>query len=71
MAFIEKLRAFFSGKKFYVLMGLGVLTAVFQFLSGANIGIPDMPPAENVGELLQQVYLFLVGAAGRSAVNKV
>jgi len=70
MNFITTLRTSLVGYKFYILMALGVLTAVAQFILGVNIGIPDMPPAQNIGELIQQVYLFLVGAAGRAALTK-
>lgn len=68
---LDKLRAKLAGKKFYALMALGVLASVGQFLFGLNLGIPDLPPAADVGTLVQQLYMFLVGAAGRAALGKV
>lgn len=67
---IKALREKLSGKKFYALMAMGILAAVVQFLFGVNLGMPDMPPADSIGTLIQQLYLFAVGAAGRAALNK-
>lgn len=67
----DKLKVKLSGKKFYALMALGVLASVGQFLFGLNLGIPDLPPAADVGTLVQQLYIFLVGTAGRAAIGKV
>ena len=71
MKFIEKIREQLSGKKFYLLMALGILASVVQFLTSVNLGIPDLPPAGDIGTLIQQLYLFGVGVAGRAAVGKV
>jgi hypothetical protein len=71
MKFIETLREKISGKKFYVLMALGMAASVLQFLAGINLGIPDLPPAGDIGSLVQQLYIFGVGVAGRAAVGKV
>lgn len=71
MTFIDKLREKVSGKKFYILMVFGILASLGQFLTGVNLGIPDLPPAGDIGSLVQQLYVFAVGVAGRAAVGKV
>ncbi len=71
MKFIDNLREKISGKKFYVLMAAGVIASLAQFLTGLNLGIPDLPPAGDIGSLVQQLYVFGVGVAGRAAVGKV
>ncbi len=71
MKFLDNLREKISGKKFYILMVAGMVASVLQFLAGINLGIPDLPPAADIGALVQQLYVFGVGVAGRAAVGKV
>jgi len=71
MKFLDTLRDKISGKKFYILMAVGMVASLAQFLTGLNLGIPDLPPAGDIGALVQQLYVFGVGVAGRAAVGKV
>jgi hypothetical protein len=71
MKFIDSLRAKLSGKKVYALMAVGVVASVVQYLAGINLGIPDLPPAGDIGALGQQIWVFTLGAAARSTVGKL
>jgi hypothetical protein len=59
-----------QGKKIYVLMAVGAIVSFTQYAFHFNLHIPELPEAKNVGELIQQVYTFALGAAARSAVAK-
>ena len=67
---MEKLKAFLSGKKVYILMIVGAIVAVVQVLVGVSFGIPELPPATTVGELLNQLWAFAVASGFRAAIAK-
>lgn len=71
MEFLTDIKDKLAGQKFYLLMAFGVIVSAVQFLSGVDFGVPAMPVAGDLGEFAQQIYLFLVGGAGRAAVSKV
>lgn len=71
MKFLNTVKDKLAGQKFYLLMGFGVIVSLVQFLSGVDFGVPALPVAGDVGEFVQQIYLFLVGSAGRAAIAKV
>lgn len=70
MKFLTDLRERLSGSKFYILMALGVLASVAQFLVGIDLGMSELPPAQTVGDLIQQLYVFAMGVFARSAIAK-
>ena len=65
-----KLLELAQGKKVYILMALGALVAFAQYAFHFSLNIPELPEAKNVGQLIQQIYTFAVGAAARSAIAK-
>lgn len=67
---IDKIKEFLSGKKTYILMGLGVLVALVQYATGLDFGMSELPPAVSIGDLVQQIYVFIVGASARAAIAK-
>lgn len=71
MDFLVKIKEKLAGQKFYLLMAFGIIVAAVQFLSGVDFGVPALPVTNNLGEFVQQIYLFLLGSAGRAAIAKV
>lgn len=71
MKFLDGIKEKLSGYKFHIMMVFGVLASLLQYVSGADLGMSSLPPAESIGDLIQQVYVFVTGSAGRAAVAKL
>lgn len=67
---MDKIKAFFSGKKVYLLMALGALAAIYQYMTGVSLGMDGLPVATDIGSLIQELYVFAIGAAAKAAVAK-
>lgn len=67
---MDKLKAFLSGKKVYILIALGALTAILQYVADVDFGMSGLPVAHTIPELIQELYVFAVGAATRAAIAK-
>ena len=67
---IESLRNKLSGKKTYALLGFAIVSILVQFAFKVDLGVPAFPPAENIGDLVQQIYGFLMAGTFRAAIGK-
>ena len=68
---LDSLREKLSGRKTNIMFGVMALVAVVQFLVGIDLEVPALPPAENVGELAQQLWIAATGIFTRQAIAKV
>jgi len=68
---MRKIKEFISGKKVYILMFVGALVAILQFLGGIDFGIQALPPAQSIGDLVSQLWAFAATSGFRAAIAKI
>lgn len=64
------LKQFLSGKKTYIIVAIPLLLAAFQYFSGIDLGITDVPPPAKLGDLLPYIWAFGLGGSIRAAIQK-
>lgn len=69
MTLINNIREKLKGLKTYILIGFAAVTVTAQFLTGFDLGVPSLPPAETLGEFIEQVYQFLIVGTLRAAIK--
>lgn len=67
---MTKLKEMLSGKKVYLLMGVGALAAILQFVVGVDFQIAALPVAHNAGELFSELWAFATLSGFRAAIGK-
>lgn len=68
---LEKIREFLSGKKVYLLMAIGAIASILQYLvPDLNFNIDTLPPVDDLGDLLGQLWSFAVASGFRAAIAK-
>jgi len=70
MELLDNLKKATSGYKTYIMLAFGVVTVLLQYLGGFDLGVPSIPPATSTGELLEQLYAFLITGTLRAALTK-
>lgn len=68
---MKKVQEYFAGKKVYLLMGIGALAAIAQYLGGVDFHIQALPVATNPGDLVSELWAFAVASGFRAAIGKV
>jgi hypothetical protein len=67
---LSKLKKLLAGKKTYIIVAIPALLAIFQYLSGIDLGIADVPMPAKAGDLLPYIYAFGLGGSIRAAIQK-
>ena len=70
MELISDLKESLKGYKTYILVLFAIIAIAGQFLFEVDFGIPSIPPAENVGQFIEQIYQFLIIGTVRGAIGK-
>lgn len=67
---LTSIKKFLSGKKVYVLMGFGSIAAIVQYLGGIDLNVDGLPPVDNLGALVSQLWVFAAASGFRAAISK-
>ena len=51
-------------------MVFGSIAAILQYLGGIDLGVDALPPVDDLGALVSQLWAFAVASGFRAAINK-
>jgi hypothetical protein len=66
---IKGLREDLAGKKTYALVAFAIIAILGQFLFSVDFGIDAIPPAQDIGDVIEQAYTFLIAGTFRAAIK--